>query len=179
MRLRKSLKTQSRKKNTKRIFHLTTHALRSSVFRAEPYLYVGQRGSGVMAEPADQLAGVTVIVRVASVRRVQAQFAAVVQRAHVLVHRVDGLQYAARELFELAQLDRLVHAVVLQVVHPGGRLEHPLSGHRQPVHVGHFALGRGVVVVGRPARKNTNAKIQNVKKQITTKKKTVSPCAFR
>lgn len=112
----------------------------------------------MVAKPAHVLAGVAVVVRVASVRRVQAELPAVVQRADVLVHGVDGLQYAPRELLELAQLDRLVHAVVLQVVRAGGRLERPLARHRQPVHVRHLALGRPVVVVGRPVSESEHTR---------------------
>lgn len=113
------------------------------------HLYVGQRGPGMMTEPAHELAGVAVIVRVTSVGRVKTQFPAIVQRADVLVHRVDGFQDTAREFLELAQFDGFVHAVVLQIVDPGRRFEYPLSRHRQPVHVRQFAFGRTVVVIGR------------------------------
>lgn len=106
-----------------------------------------------MAEPAHGLAGIAVVVRMASVRRVQAQFPAIVQRTDVLVHGVHRLQDAAREFLELAQLHRLVHAIVFQIIDPVDRFEHRLAArHRQPIHVRQFALGRPVVVVGRPAR---------------------------
>lgn len=70
----------------------------------------------MVAETADHFAGVTVVVRVASVRGVQAQFPALVHRAHVLVHRVDRFQDHAVQLLELAQLGGLLHAVVLHVI---------------------------------------------------------------
>lgn len=113
-------------------------------------LYIGECSPGMVAEPAHELAGVAVIVRVAPVRRVETQFPAVVQGSDVLVHRIDRLEYAAREFFELAQLDRFVHAVVLQIIDPVGRFEHSLSGYRQSVHVREFAFGRAVVVIRRP-----------------------------
>jgi len=121
----------------------------SFIIIIDRHLYVCQRGPGMVAETAHELAGVAVIVRVTPVRRVEAQFPTVFQRTHVLVHGIDGLQYSAWELFELAQLDRLVHAVVFQVVNASGWFESPLAGHRQPVHVRHIAFRRTVVVVCR------------------------------
>lgn len=113
------------------------------------YLYVSEGGPGVVAESAHLLARVPVVVRVAAVRRVEAEVPALLGRVHFLVHRVYGLEDPPAKLLELAQLDGLFDAVVLQVVVSRGGVEGPGARHRQPVHVGQLALPRGVQVVGR------------------------------
>lgn len=69
-----------------------------------------------MGQTADVVAGVAVVVRVAPEWRVEAELAALLDRLHVLVHGVHGLQDAAAHLLELAKLRWLLNAVVLQVV---------------------------------------------------------------
>lgn len=113
-----------------------------------------------MAEPADQFAGIAVIVGVAPVGRVEAELAALLGGADLLVDGVDRLEDAAGQLFEFAQLYGLVDAVVLEVlvVHGirvgllallGDLLEGALAGHGQPIHIGELAVVGPVVVVGR------------------------------
>jgi len=118
----------------------------------DAYLDVGEGRPGVVAKPADQIARVAVVVGVASVRRVEAQLAALIGRAHLLVHRVHRLEDPPCHLAELAQLDGLLHAVVLQVVGAGGRPESAGPRHGQAVHVRQGALPARVVEIGGPAR---------------------------
>lgn len=101
----------------------------------------------MMTETADHVARVAVIVRVAAEWRVQAQLAALVGRADVLVDGIHGFQYTAGQLLELAQLHRFLHAMILQVVHSLGGLEGARTGDRQSVHVRELALLGGVDVI--------------------------------
>lgn len=100
-----------------------------------------------MAETADHVARVAVIVRMATERRVQAQFAALVGRADVLVNGVHGLEDAAGQLLEFAKFHRLLHAMVLQIIHPLRRLKGARAGDCKPIHVRKFALLGGVGVI--------------------------------
>lgn len=117
-------------------------------------MYVREGRTRVVAETADLLACVAVVVRVAAVRRAEAQVPALFHALHLLVHGVDGLEDAAVQLFELAQLDGLLDTVVLQVVIAGGHVERPSAGHRQPVHVRQLAFSTRVLVVGGPVNIN-------------------------
>lgn len=101
-----------------------------------------------MAQAANHVAGVAVVVRVTAERRVEAQFAAFLGCADVLINGIHRFQYAPGDLLELAQLHRLVHAVILQVVDALGRLEGRRASHRQTIHVRQLALLRGVVEIG-------------------------------
>lgn len=103
-----------------------------------------------MTEPAHHLAGVTVIVRVTPVRRVETQLPTFVDGADILVDGVDGFQDSAVQFLEFAQFRRLLHAVVFHVVVTVGRLEYRTSGQGETVHVGEFAVACCVVVVGGP-----------------------------
>lgn len=94
------------------------------------YLYVGQSGPGVMAEPAHLLARVPVVIRVAAVRRTKTEISALLHTFHLLVYRVHGLQYPARQLLELTQLDGLFDTVVLEVVVPWCGIEGSCPCHR-------------------------------------------------
>lgn len=76
------------------------------------HLNVGEGGTRMMAETADHVTGVAIIVRVATERRVQAQFAAFIGCADVLVNGVHGLQYAAGQLLKFAKFYWLFHAMV-------------------------------------------------------------------
>lgn len=58
-------------------------------------LYIGECCTRVMAQPADQLSGVTVVIGVAAVRRVQAQVSAFLRRIHFLVHAVHRFENAS------------------------------------------------------------------------------------
>ena len=86
------------------------------------YLNIRQRSPGMMTESADHVTGIAVVIGMASEGRVKAEFAALLGRRHILVHRVDRLQYAPRDLLELAQLHRLVNTMVLEVVDAFGEL---------------------------------------------------------
>lgn len=99
------------------------------------YLNVGESGSRVMAQAADHLACVPVVVRMAAIWRIQAELPALVDGADVLVHAVDRLQYPSVELLELAQFRRLLDAVVLQVIVTVGLLEGRGPGNRHAIHV--------------------------------------------
>ena len=101
-----------------------------------------------MAESANALARVGVVEGVAAVRGGEAELAAVVDRVDVLENGVDRLEDAAVELLELAQLDRVIDAIVLEVVGVGGRLECARPGHGVTVHVRQTAVTRHIVVVG-------------------------------
>ena len=106
-----------------------------------------------MAEPADGVSRVAVVVSVTPEGRVEAELSAFLDRVDLLVDRVDRLQDPSVQLLELAQFDRFLDAVVLQVVESLSRNEGARPCHRQPVHVGHVALSRAVVVVGGPGNK--------------------------
>ena len=114
----------------------------------------------MVTESAHQFARIAVVVGMTPVGRVEAQLSALVRRADLLVDRVDRLEDASAQLLELAQLDRLVDTVVLQVlvVH-GGRLGFAVlvdrlerfvasAGHRQTVHVRELAIVGAIIVVG-------------------------------
>jgi len=116
--------------------------------RYRAHLDVGEGGARVMTQAADHVAGVAVIVRVATEWRVEAQLAALVGRTDVLIHGIHGLQDTAGQLFKFAQLHWFLHAMVLQVVHPLDRLKGARAGDRQSVHVRKLALLAGVDVIG-------------------------------
>ena len=89
-----------------------------------------------MTESAHHLAGVTVVVRMTPVRRVEAELAAFVNRADILVDGVDGFEDSAVEFLEFAQFRRFFDAIVLHVIVAVGRLESRTSGEGEPIHTG-------------------------------------------
>lgn len=107
----------------------------------------------MVTEPAHHFTCVAVIVGMAAVRRVQAQFPAFIDGTDVLVHRIDRFEYASVELLELAQLRRLLHAVVLHVIVAIGGQETAASRYGDAVHAGQLAGPCRIVVVGRPAER--------------------------
>ena len=70
----------------------------------------------MVAEPADVVAGVVEVVRVAAERGVVAQVFAVLLVVDGLPHGVDRLQDPAFDRLELTHPHRVHRAVVLQVV---------------------------------------------------------------
>ena len=67
------------------------------------HLYLGERGRGVVRQPAHPLAGVSVVERVASVGRRQAEVPARLHRRHVL--QAERKYSSFRRMFEA---DRMV-----------------------------------------------------------------------
>ena len=68
-------------------------------------------------------------------------------RTHTyLVNRVDGLHDSVLEELEVAELDRVVHAVVLEVLVVLRLGEVPAARHGVPVHVRDAAIAGGGVV---------------------------------
>lgn len=100
-----------------------------------------------MAETADHVTGVTVVVGVAAVWGVEAELAALIHGTDVLVYAVHGFEDAAVEFLELAEFGGFLDAVVFQVVETLGGYEGGRPGHGHAVHVGEFALSAGVMVV--------------------------------
>uniref|UniRef100_A0A8D8ZE97 Uncharacterized protein n=1 Tax=Cacopsylla melanoneura TaxID=428564 RepID=A0A8D8ZE97_9HEMI len=120
----------------------------------------------MVTQSTHKVSGVTIIVRVTSVRRIQTQFPALFNRGHILIDRVHGLEDASSQLLELAQLGRLVHTVVLEIFHVLGFFKSSVSSHCDTIHVRHMTLAGAVVVVGRSANEVSFAQ---------THFKTVSP----
>lgn len=118
-------------------------------------LNIGEGSPGVMTEPAHHLSRVTVVVRVAPVGRVQAQFSAFVHRTDVLIDRIDGFKDSPVELLELAEFGGFVDAVVFHVVVAVGGEEGAAPRDGDAVHVGKFAGSRCVVVTGGSETKRT------------------------
>ena len=113
------------------------------------YLYVGESGSRVVAEAAHHLTSVTVVIRMTSVWRIEAEVSAFVRRSHVLVHGVDRFQNAPVQLLEFAQFGWLLYAVVFHVLVTLGGLEGVAAGHGDAIHVGKLANSSCVQEVGR------------------------------
>lgn len=70
----------------------------------------------MMRKTADVVTSVTVVVRMATEGRVQAELTTLLNCLNVLIDGVNSLQDAATHLLEFAQLGRLFDAVVFQVV---------------------------------------------------------------
>ena len=67
-----------------------------------------------------------------------------------LIHRVHGLHDPVLQQLEVAELDRVVHAVVLEVLLAARLHEGAGAGHGVPVHVRQPALPGGRPVARRP-----------------------------
>ena len=102
-----------------------------------------------MAETADVLASIGVVERVAAVGCGEAKLTAIIDCANVLENRVDGLEDAAFQFLELAELDWIVDAVILHVIRVARRFESARSRHGVTVHVGQPAVTSHVVEIHR------------------------------
>lgn len=70
----------------------------------------------MMAETAHHISGVAVVVGMAAEWGSNAELLAFFGGANILVHGIHGLQNTTRELLEFAELRRLIHAVILQII---------------------------------------------------------------
>lgn len=136
----------------------TTHAYTHETCVASKsncsHLNIGESSARMVTETANHVAGVAVIIRMATERRIQAQFATLVGCADVLVNRVHGLEYTTGEFLKFAQLHWLLHAMVLQIVHALRRLKGARAGDRQPIHIRKFTLLGSIDVIGGSETKN-------------------------
>lgn len=70
----------------------------------------------MVRQTADVVTSVTMVVRVATERRVQAELTAFLNSLNVLIHRVHSLQDATAHFLELAKFSWFLNAIVLQIV---------------------------------------------------------------
>lgn len=77
------------------------------------YLNIGKRGARVMGKTTDMVSSVTMVVRVATERRVQAKFTAFLNSLHILIYRVHSLQDTTNHFLELTEFRWLFHTVIL------------------------------------------------------------------
>ena len=77
-----------------------------------------------------------------------------------LVNRVDGLHDPVLQQLEVAELDRVVHAVVLEVLVVRRLGEVPAARHSVPVHVRDAAVAGGGVVSCGPASPSDDVRVR-------------------
>lgn len=88
-----------------------------------------------MAKTAHHVAGITVVVGMATEWGIKAKLSAFFSGSNVLIHRIHCLQNTASEFLEFAELHGLVHAVILQIIETLSNLESVRSSDGQSVHV--------------------------------------------
>ena len=91
-----------------------------------------------------------------------------------LINGVDGFHDPVLEELEVAELDRVVHAVVLEVLVVWRLGEVPAARHSVPVHVRDAAVAGGGVISCRPASPSDDVRVCGTECKRMNKRATVS-----